>query len=512
MESDIAEVMTGLIGLAYLFGLQAMMGGGEVDEGRIARGIAQVSVVFSRIAADVTYESLAYDERTGEFTVQGLRIGIPETYGINGCEITAVRYIVSPLGREDVFSYTESAEGVEIAPACMGEQGDVALALLGPDATKIDRYSSTGSYEIGSSTFRTSTLLDTAAAGAINIAATIEGVHMAIDPIFGEPSPRGRITDAEITLQDTDALRELLPVLMGDGPDPVTMATGAMEQILSEDGISGEERALIDSAEAELTRVIEQGGPLTVRMRPGTEVSFAALGATGGPEDLLALMNPRFSRSILPEENNVPAALLKAALDAPGDMSAEDRMTVARAAASGEGLPRAPQLALGLLEPLAAEGDPEASLMRARLLHQQGDAEAAYAAALSAATAGAQGAGSLLDRIERELSVEAVLAIQGEAAGEVEAPADVAALRTMAFDMANGDGMARDYEGALRMALLASAAGDRSAGFLVERLRRRYAEAEEEDAGAWDALVSRASDEALQIWAAGLGDRIAGNE
>jgi len=406
-----------------------VMTGGEIDQERLARGLAQFAIVSARSVAEVTYDDLLLDDRTGDFSIRGLEVTLPEAAGVPGCKFTVDALTIVSLDRPDTLAIASEADGVEIDPACAADQAPMILSLLGPDALNVTHYSATSTYHLGDSSFDYSVLFETAAAGSVSVNAELERLHLEIPP-YGDPIPAGEITRLEVTMQDTDALLALLPVLGLDG-DPVAMATGTMSGVLSEGGISDEEQALIDSANVELARVVKDGGAVTLRSGPGVAVSFKQMEQTNGPEDAVTLFKPVFSSALVGADNLISSDLLKSAMSAPGDLSVGDRLLIAEALATGEGAPRAMGLALNLLKPLAEDGNAEASLRYASLLFENGDdPTAAYRFALGAGKDGASGVRNVLDRIESELSLPEIFAMQEAAAGDMPKPeADVATVK-----------------------------------------------------------------------------------
>jgi len=193
--------------------------------------------------------------------------------------------------------------------------------------------------------------------------------------------------------------------------------------VLAEDGISDDEQALIDSAQSQIGRVLKDGGGLTLRSGKGMSVSFAALEDTDGPEDMVPLLKPVFTAALPGADNLVPSALLASAMNPDSDLDAAERMRVAEALATGNGAPRSVAKAMNLYRGLADGGDAEAMLRYAGLLAERGDdANAAYTYALRAGAMGAAGARSVLDRIERSLTVSEILAVQTDTAGDLPAP------------------------------------------------------------------------------------------
>lgn len=493
----ISSMMTTVAPVALL------MSGGEFDHERLARGVAQIAIVSARAVVEVTYEDMLLDDRTGDFSIRGLEITLPEVAGVPGCKVSVDAVTIVSLDRPDVLAMASEADGIVIDPACAADQAPMILSLFGPDALNITHYSATTSYHLGTSSLDYSVLLETASAGSVSINAQFERLHLEI-PRYGDPVPAGELTQLEVTMQDTEALKALLPVLGLDSP--VEMATGTMTGVLSQDGISDAEKALIDSANTELARVLEEGGSVTLRSGPGVSVPFEQMIDVDDPTELVALIQPVFSSALAGADNLISSELLKSAMSASSDMSVADRLRVAEALATGDGAPRATGLALDLLKPLADDGNAEASLKYAALLLETGDdAGAAYKFALTAGKDGASGARSVLDRIESDLTLPEIFALQEAAAGDMPEPeADVAKLRNSARQYAQGRGAARNYGQAILLATLAAAGGDQSSGLLVERLSKRFID--DPDLDAWRSLEAQQAESALQLWADGFGD------
>lgn len=493
----ISSMMTTVAPIALL------MSGGEFDRERLAKGVAQFAIVSARTVAEVTYDDMLLDDRTGDFSIRGLEITLPKAAGVPGCKVTVDAVTIVSLDRPDALAMASEADGIVIDPTCAADQAPMILSLFGPDALNITHYSGTSSYHLGTSSLDYSVLLETASAGSVSVNAQLERLHLEIPP-YGDPVPAGELTQVEISMQDTEALKALLPVLGLD--NPLEMATGTMTGVLSKDGISDAEKALINSANAELGRVLEEGGSVTLRSGPGVSVSFEQMIDLEGPEDLVSLIQPVFSSALVGADNLIPSDLLKSAMAAPDDLSVADRLRVADALASGEGAPRAMDLALKLLKPLAEEGDVDASLRYASLLLDNGEnPTAAYRYALNAGKNGASGVRNVLDRIEADLSLPEIFELQAAVADEMPEPeANVSALRNAARQYAQGRGASRNYGRAVLLATLAAAGGDHSSGLLVERLSKRFVD--DPDLEAWRMLETKQAESALQLWADGFGD------
>ncbi len=476
---------------------------GDHDREKVARGAVQLTVTAMRSAMEVTYDDIVFDDRSGDFSLRGLQITLPDAVGVTGCTVTFDVVKVVVFDRPDTLSFGMEADGIDVLPVCAGAQSAVLRSMLGPDATKIRHYSSTLNYSIGQSALDYAMVLETEAAGAVSANLRMKGLHFSLG-VYGDPHPAGEITSVDVTFQDTEAVRVLLPIL-GPDADPVAMATGAMGGALSDSGLSDDELALIDSARTELGRLVEEGGAVTVRSGRGVSVSFESLQRINRPDELVTLFKPVFSAALAGADGLIPSGLLKAALNTPGDLSTAEALRVAAALASGDGVPRSPANAASLLKPLAENGNSAAALQYASLLFDKGDTAAAYGFALAAGQGGASGARTLLDRIESGLSVTELLGLQDKAAGEQSVPpADISVLRREARRYASGLGVSRHYATAFFLATLAAAGGDDSSAQLAERLLHHFDK--DDDAQAWRKVADAHSAKALFLWADGFGD------
>jgi len=181
----------------------------DVDRERIARGVAQMAIVGARTFADVRYDDILLDEKSGDFSLRGLQVTLPDAAGVPGCTITVEALTVVAMPRPDALSFASEADGIDINPACAAEQGPMILAMLGQDAFKVDHYSATTIYDLKDSSLDHAMIFETAAAGSVSANARLEGLHMQMDE-YGDPMPHGEITSLELTVQNIDALKQLM--------------------------------------------------------------------------------------------------------------------------------------------------------------------------------------------------------------------------------------------------------------------------------------------------------------
>ncbi|MDG1084793.1 MAG: hypothetical protein P8P35_11915, partial [Planktotalea sp.] len=157
----------------------------------------------------------------------------------------------------------------------------------------------------------------------------------------------------------------------------------------------------------------------------------------------------------------IPAAELKQAID--GLLPAARNLDVGRALLSGVGAPRNTTLGLRLLDPLAKEGNAEATSLMAEAM-QYSNAVTAYRLALHASANGQTGSLSLLNDLEDALSLNQLLEVQdimlgggGPVAADFDSIGDI---RRAARGHLLGTTRIRSYRAAYYWASVGAATGD----------------------------------------------------
>jgi len=473
-----------------------LMQGLNIAPERIARGAVHALVLGARSAVDLRYDGIVYDERSHGISLRDVSVVPPAEAGLTDCTIRAEAMTLTPSIAEDTIGLRVEADGVTATPGCASEAGMVVVAMFGPDALNADRASIDLDYAMGNSGLSMTAFLQTAQTGTVDLALAASGLHMGTDDV-GDPKIAGTLDAYEITVDDIDGLRGLLPML-GAEDDAAEQAVGLLRDGLGDVADTPAGKDFLDSSETQITRFLDEGGALTVRMNSDAPVPFSAFAETSGPMDTVPMLKPIFTARPQAGESLLVWKSLDAMQEALESAPPERKLEIAQAFASGTGVPKSEAMAATLYAELAADGDAQAA-MAAALLLSKDDPERAYALALDAGAADAAGARLTLDRIEAGLSLETVLDLQGDTdADDSEPVAEIAELRRRARMALEGQGHRRSYAAALYNASLASAAGDRASGQLHARLAARYA-----DNPAWAAMVSDASERALETWLSG---------
>lgn len=225
------------------------------------------------------------------------------------------------------------------------------------------------------------------------------------------------------------------------------------------------------------------------------------------PEELLQALAPDARTAPIAQSELLDPTLL-ARIN--GDLNASERLELAHALLTGNGVPRAEGLVPPLLAPLVEANAPEtaeAALLTARALFAF-DPEAAYRQALTASTGRQTGAVSLLDALEDRLTTTDVVAAQDANLDNIGAAPlpqgnDIRAVRARALSHFTGLGAPRSYREAYYFALIAEAAGDIGARPLREDIEARFANRGEAVTSMWATMRLETQERALSDWIAG---------
>ena len=487
--------------------------------------LTRTALAFSRLAVDLTYETSEIVPGTGGVLITGLRVGLPLpglepracTVEVEALELTSstLALLTSFLGSSEMV-----LRGVSAPLACLPPQGRFFAQMARLQEIGIDMLRLETMFDPISASADIDLELDARDLARIELAGRLDYVSLRIDA-FGTPKPDGSDPDpvpviefGPMDLSVTDrGLVERLPPFLGMAGLPLDAVAPSAAQMLRAQFGTPE---LATEVERELARFLNEGGRLTVSLRPGElwldEIMHAP------PREVATAFNPRVGRTTRP---NLPSPeLIEAATS--NLVRPEQAITVARAFLSGEGMPRNPRRAFEAIESAARTYDTdyagEAREIAVRaLLASDGDMETAYRMAIEAGTAGREIA-ALTRLVEARLEPAQIVAAQKLAATQWDgSPAsqalaarvvaavgegDTAALLDVARDFERGVGVPRDLSAAFGFALLAKAAGEVGASRIVERVEA-MATADEAAREAWGDALAEARDTATEIWLQG---------
>ena len=190
-----------------------------------------------------------------------------------------------------------------------------------------------------------------------------------------------------------------------------------------------------------------------------------------------------------------------------GALNSAERLLLAEALLSGNGVPRAESVVPDILKPLmndSALNAAQASLFMTRA-QSSADPKAAYRAALVASSANLPYAVSLLDILGATLPTGAVIAAQDAnlariGAASLPVSSDSRAVRNLALQHFTGLGAPRAYRRAYYHALTAEAAGDIGAGSLREDIEARFEQRGSAVDDLWSKMRAEIQEAALSDW------------
>lgn len=516
----IGEIMLALIWLGLIGGA-----GAQIDQETLIRGAAQTTVVALRSQADIRYDAIVYDPRSGVASIEGLRIARDSAAG----RIGAAR-ISSPGGR-DLLALRIELDDLTLQASEVDLPMELAVqaALLGVDEFTADVAVEYG-YRLSSSTGYADIALEIDGLARSRISAAIGGLRLR-PPATPEDEPRldGEIRSITYAFEDLGAVglaraafgmddmtpaqaeelaaalaEEALRALLGVDADAVFDPEKAPESAREAAAALERETARFLLAEPRIALSIEPSPPLS--LADAETMVDAAPTSSRARLALLERLQPRIAASPVLDPGFDPAAG-----DAPLDL--------ARALSSGVGAPLNPARAIELATPLAEAGDAEAAMVAARAMAARGlraEAGRAYELAIAAELGGVEGAGALAARLAAELNASTQLAAERaaldawtpepahEAMLRAAQSGDAVAMRRLAEAHERGAGAPRNVERAYYWALLAAAAGERAAVGLRDRLFERFRFAPAADARVWMRTRQAIADQALADWNGGI--------
>lgn len=488
-----------------------------INPDRVAQSLASVAISGLRLLMEVEYAHLSTDVLRGTVTLSDVTLRPQLPYDrARQCEITVQRAGLD-LGkyRPTLAAANGSATlvGVRAGIACLPREVGLGLRAAGYALIEVDRLSFEIDYLHGTGEIRVN------GSAAVNGMATLDfataGAVLPRLDDFGNPGdPAIRVRRAVLGLQDTGGWARLSSQIPENLRQPEVirgLGTEELTNLLSQGGtraLTSTERLFIDDLMAHVARFVSAPGEITIEARLPPAGIVLEPAVYEAPAELLQALAPDARTAPVAQSELIDAALLARP---EADLSAADRLRLARALIEGQGVPRAEARVPGLLAPLRDGDDAqaaEAALLTARARMQR-DPVAAYDDALAATGARLPGAVSLLDSLETRLTTGAVIAAQdshlaGAPAMQDALPegGDIRAVRRLALAHFTGLGAPRSYRRAYYYALIAEAAGDIGARTLREDVEARFVNRGAAVAGLWADLRQEVQERALTDWIA----------
>ncbi|ARE42339.1 Sel1 domain protein repeat-containing protein (plasmid) [Rhodovulum sp. P5] len=484
----------------------------------VAVGLANIGISALRSVAEVTYEGMSFDISQGRTNLTGVTIRpLPGVSISPDCEVSVDRVAIRtmPWGSVERFKIAIDLTGTDFPISCIPPDGREIFAVTGlsefqVDATRIeiDHVYTSAATDIA---------ITTDIANFAEVMARIAFDYFSAKGRFwgDDPQPLMYLSSARLDVEDRGGWR----VLAEQVPKPFvlpetagTMMRSTIEMALSEmdgdpHGSSEARRQFLKSVEEAWSGFVANPRRVTLEtMLPDGRPILFEPWTLQTPSDLIDDVWLRVALTPTQVNAAVPAADLKLVLGGPyTDMADHDRRRIGTALVTGVGAPRNLELGITLLEDMARKGDANSALVLARALAGRSAPEA-YRWALRAGAAGQNAAVVLLDRLEGDLGLKAVLELQNEELFEVAGPDDafssIRAMRNEATAHMVGAGRPRSYARAAFWAGLAAAFGDKASASLLEEIDYQAGRAGPDGKAAWHRLREEVEAETIRQWVA----------
>ena len=468
---------------------------------------------------DFTYQDTTFDPYTNRSTVSGVvvRPTLPWDHG-RQCQIMVERLSVSgsDLGDWDRITSRMELIGVNAPLACLPPEAVGAVAVMELTNFSADRVFVDIDYRMSSSAMRVNVHMSLPDLAAVT--ANLDFAYVAIHEDGDEPVTL-ELQHAAVTLDDMGlwkkAKKSMPPEMTQPDTAALIAARGLTELFIDMNQSSApKKRPQLDLAQAAFVKLAAAQVQQFVA-KPGTFVIETALEQPvrlnertfDDPVRLFTVLKPVVAGLPASRQQIVPTSMLKAALTAPASLSNRDKLRVGQALVSGIGAPRALTKGQALLKPLADAGNGKAALALSVSLRSD-DPEAAYRLALNAGANSIDGASSIMDRLEQDLTTRKILTLQARpniTASTMPNPqvfVPLTQVRAYALAHLRGNGAVRSYVRAYYWALLGKAAGDQAAASLAGEIEARMRHRGPEAAAAWQAVAKKTRTDALTHWLA----------
>ena len=375
-----------------------------------------------------------------------------------------------PLDRQQGYIINIALEGAVLDFDCLPSDARPVVGMMGVDDIRLDRMTVNVNYDFASGGAMINFGADLDKLAALSGSVDLDYISYRMDLDTEEVSPAVYVNHAQLTLENR-GLYEAGSRMAAPGMlDPAALEQlipGALSEMFGEMNgfeareLSTEQEAFINQAVVTATAFVANPRQITLETdAPNTPVRLGESDLED-PKAIFSKLGPTIGTVPMAISRGIPAAELKQAID--GLLPTARNLDVGRALLSGVGAPRNTTLGLRLLDPLAKEGNAEATSLMAEAM-QYSNAATAYRLALHASANGQTGSLSLLNDLEDALSLNELLEVQDimlGGGGPVAADfASIGDIRRAARGHLLGTTRIRSYRAAYYWASVGAATGD----------------------------------------------------
>ncbi len=445
--------------------------------------VVQSFIPTLRVLADVRYDQIDVDSVRNRVALVGVDIRpfLPYVEG-DACTITADGLVLSgqPLDRQQGYILNIAFEGAVLDFDCLPGEARPVIGMMGGDDIRLDRATINMNYDFASGGAKINFGADLDKLVALSGSLDLDYISYRMDLNNEEVVPAAYVNHAQITLENRglyQAGARMAPPGMLDPAALEQIIPGAMAEAFGEMN-GGETGALSPEQEAFIAQTVQVAqafvqNPTQIVLETAAPATPVRLGEADleDPKAIFSKLAPTIGTSPQAIGNGISAAELKQAID--GLLPTARNLDVGRALLSGVGAPRNTTLGLRLLDPLAKEGNAQATSLMANAM-QSFDPETAYRLALHASSKGQSGSLSLLNELEDELSLAQILEVQDSmlgGGGPVASDyASIGDIRRAARGHLLGTTRVRSYRAAYYWASVGAATGDVAAATIRDEI------------------------------------------
>ncbi|WP_375266823.1 hypothetical protein [Planktotalea sp.] len=435
--------------------------------------VVQSFIPTLRVLADVRYDQIDVDSVRNRVALVGVDVRPFLPYvEADACAIAADSLVLSgqPIDRQQGYGLNIALEGAVLDFDCLPIEARPVVGMLGVDNIRLDRMTVNVKYDFASGGAMINFGADLDKLAALSGSVDLDYISYRMDLDNEEVMPAAYLNRVQVTLEDRglySAASRMAPPRMLDPAALEQIIPGALADMFGEmNGVdarelSTEQDAFINQTVITAKAFVANPTQIVVESNPPRTPVRLGEADLEDPKALFSKLTPSIGTFPMAITTGIPAAELKQAID--GLLPTARNLNVGRALLTGVGAPRNTTLGLRLLDPLAKDGEADATALMAEAM-QTINPENAYRLALHASSKGKARSLSLLNDLEDVLSLAQMLEVQDSMLGGGEPVASdfasIGDIRRAARGHLLGTTRIRSYRAAYYWASVGAATGD----------------------------------------------------